>query len=308
MSTCNVCFHHCDIPEGRRGLCGARACVDGVVLPELRCAVVDGTAPHVMEPQYPAAVDRYLDLGRFYDLLAAKKTSEQVKLYTRSYKEAYARAYRYLKAARAVEAESVAEAAKTFPKEKVMRRTEGIIRREFRGYGSGKGETQKRFLGSVTYKGNVWRFDSVETLCPKVYEFSDRWEAAGTLLERLREAAASKGWDSIACMAPETPERMEHLLIPELGLAFISSRPGMQYPGSVYRRIRLDALAEPEGKEKIRFRSRMAEALRDEGIAALKEAKAQHDMLESVYNPYVDFDGVRAVAVLEAGRLLSWMK
>ena len=38
------------------------------------------------------------------------------------------------------------------------------------------------------------------------------------------------------------------------------------------------------------------------------EAKAAHDRLESVYNPYVDFDGVRAQAALEAGRLLSWMQ
>ena len=48
--------------------------------------------------------------------------------------------------------------------------------------------------------------------------------------------------------------------------------------------------------------------LRQEGVAALKDAKHHHDQLESVYNPYVDFDGVRALAALEAGRLLSWLK
>ena len=35
--------------------------------------------------------------------------------------------------------------------------------------------------------------------------------------------------------------------------------------------------------------------------------KASHDKLEAVYNPYVDFDGVRTLAALEAGRLLSWL-
>ena len=47
--------------------------------------------------------------------------------------------------------------------------------------------------------------------------------------------------------------------------------------------------------------------LREEGAAALKDAKANHDKLEAVYNPYVDFDGVRTLAALEAGRLLSWL-
>ena len=50
--------------------------LDGVVFPQIRCGVVDGTNPHVMEPRYPAAVDRYVDLGRFYDIAAAKAAAE----------------------------------------------------------------------------------------------------------------------------------------------------------------------------------------------------------------------------------------
>ena len=34
MAICEVCFHHCDIPEGRRGFCGARTCAGGRVIPE----------------------------------------------------------------------------------------------------------------------------------------------------------------------------------------------------------------------------------------------------------------------------------
>ena len=34
MARCNVCFHHCAIPEGRRGFCGARTCIGGTVQPE----------------------------------------------------------------------------------------------------------------------------------------------------------------------------------------------------------------------------------------------------------------------------------
>ena len=34
MARCGVCFHHCEIPEGRHGFCGARICADGAVRPE----------------------------------------------------------------------------------------------------------------------------------------------------------------------------------------------------------------------------------------------------------------------------------
>jgi len=282
--------------------------LDGVVLPELRCAVADGTSPHVIEPRYPAAVDRYVDLGRFYDLTAAKSAAAEAKTYTRAYQAAYASAYRCLKAARQVELDAVTAVRGGFDAQRAERRIRGIIQRELRRRGAERGKTIRRFLGSITHKGNVWRFDSVDSLCKRVYEFADSWELAGAAMTQLHRAAVEKGWDVIACMAPEEPDRIEHLLIPGLELAFVTSRPGMEYGKCPYRRVRMDAMADAGGKGKLRFQSRMASLLREEGIESLKEAKAQHDRLEAVYNPYVDFDGVRALAALEAGRLLSWLR
>ena len=281
--------------------------LDGVVVPEIRCAVVDGTAPHVIEPKYPAAVDRYVDLGRFYDLTAAKAAAEEVRARTREYQAAYARAYHCLRAARQVELAAAASVERTFDREKLERRTAGIIARELRRRGGERGRTARRFLGSITHRGYVWRFDSVEALCPRVYELDDSWELAGEALAVLHRAASEKGWDTIACCAPEDPSRLEHLLIPGLGLAFVTSRPNMAYGKKPFRRVRVDAMAQPEGRARLRFQARMAALLRGEGAAALKEAKAGHDALEAVYNPYVDFDGVRTLAALEAGRLLSYL-
>ena len=68
----------------------------------------------------------------------------------------------------------------------------------------------------------------MDALCPKVYELADSWELAGEMLARLHRAAADNGWDTIVCCAPEEPGRIEHLLIPGLGLAFVTSRPGME--------------------------------------------------------------------------------
>lgn len=281
--------------------------LDGVVLPELRCAVADGTSPHVIEPKYPAAVDRYVDLGRFYDLTAAKADAEAAKEHTRTYQAAYARAYRSLKAARQVELDMVTTVGRTFDAERMEGRIPGIIQRELHRRGREAGRTTRRFLGSITHKGYVWRFDSVEALCPKVYELRDSWELAGKSLAMLHDAAVSRGWDSIVCVSPEDPARIEHLMVPGLGLAFVTSRPGMEYGKKSFRRIRVDALTEQEEKGRLRFQKRMIAELREEAVAALKEAKAHHDQLEAVYNPYVDFDGVRTLAALEAGRLLSYL-
>ena len=282
--------------------------LDGVVLPELKCAVADGTSPHVIEPVYPAAVDRYVDLGRFYDLSAAKADAQEVKLHTHTYKEAYARAYRCLKAARQLEVDSVTAVQKTFQQERLERRVKGIMQRELRHKGTETGKTTRRFLGSITHQGYVWRYDSIMQLCPKIYELEDSWELAGGVLQQLHTAAKENLWDTVICVAPEEPERIEHLLIPGLGLAFVTSRTGMELGVRPFRRIRLDTMVTVEKKARVRFQSRMTGMLRKEAIHALKEAKSSHDRLEAVYNPYVDFDGVRAMAALEAGRLLSYWK
>ena len=283
--------------------------LDGVVIPEIRCAVADGTSPHVLEPEYPAAVDRYVNLGQFYDIAAAKASVQEVKRCTHAYKAAYVRAYHNLKAARQVELDTVNEARAAFDAVKAHRRVDGIISRELRRSGGEAGKTTRRFLGSITHKGYLWRFDSVDTLCPRVYELQDSFELAGDLLARLHDAATEKGWDTIVCSAPEEMDRVEHLLIPSLGLAFITSREGMEYGSRPYRRIRLDAMVDTSAcKGRLSFQRRMTALLRQEALSALKDAKANHDALEAVYNPYVDFEGVHALAALEAGRLLSYRK
>ena len=39
------------------------AWLDGLVVPALKVGIVDGTAPHVIEPKLPGAVEQYVNLG-----------------------------------------------------------------------------------------------------------------------------------------------------------------------------------------------------------------------------------------------------
>ena len=86
-------------------------------------------------------MDRYVDLGRFYDLTAAKADAGAVKTHTRDYKAAYVRAYHSLKAARQVELDAVAAVRAGFDRERADRRISGIIARELRRRGGERGKT-----------------------------------------------------------------------------------------------------------------------------------------------------------------------
>lgn len=286
---------------------GDPASLDGVLLPGLRCGVVDGTAPHVLEPVYPLAVQRYVDLSRFCDVMAAKASSEEIVCCVSEARAADTRAGHALMAAAQMGRGIRMEAAKSLDTGKLARRFDGIAARELRRRGGERGRVIRRFLGGPTAEGCIWSFDSVDVLCSRVYELEDSFGLAAEELEKLCAAAAAKGWDVVVCLSPAEPARVEHLLVPELGLGFVTSRPGMRYPGAPYRRIRVDAMTEIGNRGKLRFEGKLASLLRDEAVAALREAKDARKRLEEIYRPYVDFDGVEALAAVEASRLLSWM-
>lgn len=284
--------------------------LDGVHMPRIHTAIVDGTSPHVVEPRFPAAVDRYVNLGEFYDIGAAKEAREEIVRHTKDCSAAYQRAYRALGAAWQVEGSAAALAAEGLDREKLLRRTDGIIGRELRGKGRGEKDVY-RFLGSVTCKGPVWRFDTVRELCPRIYQLQDSYGLAAPMLERIRAAAGARGYQAVVCPDPEHIDRIQHLLLPELGLAFVTSREGMVYDGPAYRRVRIDAMVSAahykQNKARLRFSRRMVQVLREEGMDALREAKASHDALEAVYRPHVDFAGVDALTARELERIESYL-
>lgn len=279
--------------------------LDAVWIPACNTAVADGTSPHVIEAQYPAAVDRYVNLGCFYDVEAAKACRQAIVHHADTYRAAYQRAFRRLKAARQVECDA-AELVQ-LNQVKADRRVRGIISRELRRKSRESGRTTYRFLGSVTYQGYVCFFETVEELCPKVYVMADRYHLAGGMLRQLHEHAIAAGYDVIACPDPEDPKTLRHLLIPDAEIAFVTSDDLETYGGKCYRRIRVDAMAEIDNRSQLRFSMRMAAILRAEAIEALQEAKKAHDALEAVYNPYVDFHGVEALSREETARILSYL-
>ncbi len=283
--------------------------LDAVIFPDLGAAIVDATAPHVIEPRLPGVVESYVNLGRFYDHPALAALRPEIQGATAGYKEHYKRAYRCLTAAVQLFEDNRALLMTPALEAKALKRARGILGREVKKTGRAPGKAIQRFLGAVSCQGVSCRFDTADALCHRVYELSDSYGLAAGMLTALAAGAMSAGYDVILCPSPLFPDRAEHLLIPELGLAFLTSAPGLEYPGRPYRRIRLDAMADPEVlkkyKARLKFSRKVHAALLDEAVEALAQAKAVHDRLEALYNPHVDFEGVYRQAQSIADELLS---
>ena len=282
--------------------------LDAVLLPGLKAAVVDGTAPHVIEAACPGAMDQYLDLSRFYDRAALRPIRDDLLAVTARYKEHYRQAYRCLGAAGELRRNLQDAADRGELRRRLEKRAAGIISRELKKDGGG-GSTDRRFLSALTHRGTVTLWDTVGAQAERVYELSDSNGMAHYLLSQLLTAARAGGHRAVACADPTFPDRLAHLILPDLSLAFVTSTAEQPWPHRAYRHLRLDAMADGEAlreqRPRLRFTRKVAAALEAEGVNSLAQAKATHDELEGLYNSHVDFDGVYETADRLAEELLG---
>ncbi|MCL2843209.1 MAG: hypothetical protein FWE28_07050 [Oscillospiraceae bacterium] len=284
--------------------------IDAIYIPAHKTAYVDGTAPHIIEPAYMAVFEQYLNLGRFYNAAALRPSKENVMNLVRTYKTLYSRAYDCIAAADNVMVEATDLVVDTSVIAAIKKRTRGIISREIgKKRNNTPGRARRRFLTALTHRGFVARFDTVQALAERVYHLDNHLGLAHHMLEDVAEAALGAGHDVFLCPSPLRPDMLEHLIIPALSLAFVSSNNQTQYEGESYRHIRLDAMADGERlksrKTRLRFSKKVAALLLAEAVSTLGEAKALHDRLERIYNPHVDFDGVYQLAEEHLKQLLA---
>lgn len=273
--------------------------LDAILLPEKGIAIMDGTAPHVMEPTYPGVVSHYINLGDSYDRVALREKAASFIAIKKRYQDCYIRAYQCLRAAREVRRNGEKECITPDVLAKVSKRTKGILSREVKRKKGVRGALTQRFLGAITCEGQFCLYESVESQCKRIYELQDNGGLAHEMLRELQEGILAAGYDVTAFLSPEDPTRLDHLMVPALSLAFLSSTTQRTPNKRPYRRVRMETMADRElwktNRAKLRFANRIAGELVEDGIRELAQAKLLHDDLEAVFHSFVDFGKVETM-------------
>lgn len=246
-----------------------------------------------MEPQYPGVVERYVNMGDCYDKEALWPLRQEIMDCMSGYKGCYQRAYHCLGAAAEIMEDQRMILFTDTLCQKLAKRARGILVREIpRHKADCPGQITQRFLNAVTHRGALCLYDTVLSQCDRVYALTDNCGLAHELLVHLLAGIVANGYEVVACPDPMAPDRLAHLLVPQLSLAFLTSSASQSFPGQPYRRIRLDSMADSEllrrNRPRLRFAKKVSSALEEEAVASLAQAKAMHDDLEAIYNPHVD--------------------
>ncbi len=197
--------------------------LDGVYVPALGQAWVDGTAPHVIEPGIFGADSDYVNLGAFFRIPFDEAELRELKRLNAAYRSRYDDAYQALE-----EYAASQPPAKNAPDHVPEAVIEALPCR------AQKGSVSRRFLSAISCKGLLRLTEELDA-----YQIVSCSSAS---LDMAASALKEKGWALVLCPTPLDPERSEALLLPEARLAFTAFPDHDETNGSL--QLALRSLAE----------------------------------------------------------------
>ena len=274
--------------------------LDGVVFLRQKRAIIDATAPHVVEPEAPGADERVLSLYHTIDADALHPHKDEVTALFARNQLLRSRAARYVASAGSLLLDSRRAEACSANFEKVRRYVKRLCTRLLPRTEE-MGSEELRLLSAITPKGEVFYQGTVQALADRCILFRDDYGAVSRLLlELIRAEALARGYHIITCPCAMHPEdQIDHLFIPSLRLAFLTDNPWHPVHISGVQAVRCTRFLDREHmagfRARLRFNERAATELLDQAVALMAQAKSCHDELETYYRAAVDFAEVEKV-------------
>ena len=292
------CIHCCSDP----------ASLDGVIFSAQKAAVLDATPPHSVEPAAPGAGETVISL---YDALNEdylRPRQLEITAWAVKGKELRRQAARYVGSAAGLLSDNrrIAAGCADFVRVRryVHRLAGRLIPRE-----NAHGTEQVRFVSGITPDGMIFYKDTLSALAKTLYVFHDNYGAVSRLaMELLRQEALCRGQRVITCRCALHPEsKIDHLLLPDLGLGFLTSNPWHPCHFAGQKNIHcarfLDLVHLRGARCRLRYHQAAADRLLAQAIEAMAQARTSHQALEALYAPAVNFAVINAQTEACAARL-----
>ena len=265
--------------------------LDAIVAPSLGFCMLDGTAPHVVDPSTPGATDTILHLGQYWDAAGIRKHKEQIRQTSKEISACFANAYDYLRAAGSVENYIRKETLKAADETQITKALNALMADLALGADFQKpSKIKKAFLTGFTPKGNISYIDSFATTADRVIQIKSEADTAAFFTNRLAERIIANGKAATFFYCPLQPDKkIEHIYLPKESI-FITTSNTYHACTANAQCVDLNAFIKP--CPALRADTDILNILLSRAISCIKNAKVLHDKLEQFYIPYMDFDAM----------------
>ena len=266
--------------------------LDAVLIKKLKVVLLDGTAPHVVDPKIPGAIDEIVNFGDFWNMSNLENNKIEILQCNKEISACFQRAFKYLKAAEPIFYDIEVKNADIMNFGKLNKFTEEFIEELFTGIENNEELSVPRHLfgTAITPIGHVDYGDSLLQDATKVYYLDGKiGYGRTTFLKRVYERAVLKGLKVEVFHYPLIPEKIEGIMIEDLGVAITTSSlfkdQNIINLGKFVNKDKLD-----EYKEELEVNERILDELINYAISNLKKAKSNHDIIENYYIPNMNFE------------------
>lgn len=243
--------------------------LDGVRVVERGLVMLDGTAPHVIDPVRPGAADGIINLGIFIEEEKLKEDLIKIDELFRANQNEYKKVYAYLMAARKLKAAGIESASCLTDTGSVEVLTEGC-----------KGRMNRHiFIDAITHKG--WVDYSREYEADSVYTVTG--DSRYTFMEEL---AANAGDRAVLIHDCILGDGIKAVYIPQKDCYVTTEEcEGAQV-------IESDRYKDAGVADFIEYNENVIAELTGKAVKHLAVCKEIHDDIEKIYSKTINFDGV----------------
>lgn len=272
--------------------------LDGVIVRGISVGIVDGTAPHVIEPKVAGAIEEYVNLGTAWNVDLLEHKTDEIRALQERICECYPKAYQAFEKALKIhdEWEKIYIDNMNFEKadaltERVCDMLLGSLKKQEDGV------VWHRFFGGSTPKGAMDYVDNITVNCKKRYFIKGRpGSGKSTMLKKILKKAESLGLEVEVYHCGFDPNSLDMILLPGPQLCIFDSTAPHEYEPSREGDEVIDMYSElikPNTDE--RYESKLKDIKKRyketvaTGTSYLKKAKDLHDELEKYYMAATDY-------------------
>ncbi|MEG0371093.1 MAG: hypothetical protein RR515_01935 [Clostridium sp.] len=276
-----------------------RDSLDAIYVHGIDLIIVDGTAPHVIDPKYPGVVDSIMNFGEYFDEENLRENGIQIKRIIDMISNEYKRLYDILKGAKIIHDKMEKEYIIGMDFDKANKIANSLIEEVIPGKIIGEGKEVNRFSGALTPQGQAIFYSELTVGIDNKWIIKGRaGSGKSTIMRKLASAALSKGYEVEIYHCGLDPKSIDMVIIRDLSFAILDgTAPHVVDPVNNDRVI--DMFEECIDKEIVDEENGILVTINKEYKEEIEKAKSifinikiLHDDLEGIYAKAVDFSKI----------------
>lgn len=264
--------------------------LDAIRISILGVTVLDGTAPHIIDPKYPGAVDQIWNLGVFLDEQNLAKQKQEIMAYCSNNSFYYKLAFSYLHAAGSLflSTQDIYKTALLYSK--MHTHIKELFANQPNGTYDGNNHFRNLFYSAITPSGQIDYSPSVP-LANRIIYLDGPIPLANEYLKLAYCLAMANGYRGEIFYSPLVASEPLHIHIHELDLIITTTKP-LSSSQIVSLSDFVDQKSLSIYEKAIDFQEKEKNVLIDEAIKSLSCCKHIHDKIEAIYRECIDFEKV----------------